>query len=674
MWPQFNSLLTAWEWVLLLAIPPAIIALYFLKLKRKPIEVPSTYLWHKSIEDLHVNSLWQRLRQNILLFLQLLVVLFIILSIARPFWRGTQLSGERFIFLVDNSASMASSDQQPTRLEHAKIRVAEHIDNMPAGSVAMIVSFASSARVEQTFTDNRAELKRRLASIKQTNESSSLLEALQVAAGLANPGRSAFDITDEAAAEALPADVYLFSDGRFEPPQFALQNLAPFFMPVGKRDAANVGIAAFSIRQNEEKPGEVQAYARLHNFGLQPATVEIGMYQDGTLVDAQRISIPADNEFQPEKPKDAPPSDDEPEPEPDNYRGVVFDLLGFDGGVLELRIETADALEADNTAWAVVNPPRPGRILVVSPGNEPLKLALSTGSSSRLADLTWMSVEDLKSEAYKKAALSGNFNLIIYDRCQPEKMPQSNTLLIGQLPKEGWKSEGEVKVPSIIDVNRSHPLMNLVKMDDVLILGGMANVEGPPGTRSLMDSQKGSMLAIAPREGFQDAVLAFPLVSSEEGWGTNWPTRASFPVFIYNLLRYLGGGEDPLATGSVFPGQPLSLRSPGVRERITVKTPSGREVKLRRSNRNTFEFNDTEELGVYEVHWSDQDVQRFAVNLFDRRESDVKRARVVKIGYEPVDAQANQEIAKKEIWKWLLLLAFGVLMFEWWIYNRRVYL
>ncbi len=72
MWPSWAPMLSAWQWVVLAAVPPAIIALYFLKLKRLPLEVPSTYLWHKSIEDLHVNSIWQRLRQSLLLFLQLL--------------------------------------------------------------------------------------------------------------------------------------------------------------------------------------------------------------------------------------------------------------------------------------------------------------------------------------------------------------------------------------------------------------------------------------------------------------------------------------------------------------------------------------------------------------------------------------------------------------------------
>ena len=52
------------------------------------------------------------------------------------------------------------------------------------------------------------------------------LEALKLAAGLANPGRSAEDISDVRVAEAMPATLYIFSDGRFGPVAgFALGNL-----------------------------------------------------------------------------------------------------------------------------------------------------------------------------------------------------------------------------------------------------------------------------------------------------------------------------------------------------------------------------------------------------------------------------------------------------------------
>ena len=77
-----------WGWLSLGLIPPAILALYFLKLKRQPLAVPSTYLWSRTIEDLHVNSLWQRLRKSLLLLLQLLLIVLLAITLLRPGWKG----------------------------------------------------------------------------------------------------------------------------------------------------------------------------------------------------------------------------------------------------------------------------------------------------------------------------------------------------------------------------------------------------------------------------------------------------------------------------------------------------------------------------------------------------------------------------------------------------------
>ena len=77
-----------YQWLILGLVPPLILSLYFLKLRRVPLEVPSTYLWTKTVEDMHVNSIWQRLRKNLLLWLQLLVVLMLMLACLRPGCEG----------------------------------------------------------------------------------------------------------------------------------------------------------------------------------------------------------------------------------------------------------------------------------------------------------------------------------------------------------------------------------------------------------------------------------------------------------------------------------------------------------------------------------------------------------------------------------------------------------
>src|SRR6476619_6739010 len=143
------NMLTWWQWGLLGLVPPAIIALYFLKLRRQPLEVPSTYLWSRAIEDLHVNSLWQRLRQSLLLFLQLVLIVLIAATLLRPGWSGTKLEGKRFVFLIDTSASMEATDVSGsvgTRLDQAKRQAIDFIDQMEPGSAAMVISFSNVAK------------------------------------------------------------------------------------------------------------------------------------------------------------------------------------------------------------------------------------------------------------------------------------------------------------------------------------------------------------------------------------------------------------------------------------------------------------------------------------------------------------------------------------------------
>src|SRR6185312_2175049 len=118
---SYHPPVSPWAGWLLLLLPFLLILLYFLKLKRKPLQVPSTFLWRKSIEDLHVNSLFQWLRDNVLLLLQLCIVLLLIYSaLAFQVQGAAATPGKHFILLIDSSASMSVTDVSPSRLEVAK--------------------------------------------------------------------------------------------------------------------------------------------------------------------------------------------------------------------------------------------------------------------------------------------------------------------------------------------------------------------------------------------------------------------------------------------------------------------------------------------------------------------------------------------------------------------------
>jgi hypothetical protein len=705
----FRNTLPAWQWALLALVPPAIIALYFLKLKRQPLEVPSTYLWKKSIEDLHVNSLWQRLRQNLLMFLQLLLIALAMLALLRPGWEGTKLDGDRFIFLIDNSASMSATDAADAtgaknRLEESKKTVGGLIDQMDPGMTAMIISFSDTPLVVQEFTDNRRLLRERLETIQPSVRGTDLRGALDLADGLANPGRIT---TEEGGAEidvvaAQPATVYIFSDGRFEDVKgFSLGNLKPVYVPIGSFDAGNVAITAFSTRRSEAKPEERQAFVQVTNYTAEPRTATVQLLHDAKFFDAKEVTVPAGESS-----------------------GVAFALTDVQPGDLtaELKFEgegsaVRDVLAQDDSGYAALNDAKPGRVLVVSPGNVALEVALATERAGKLANIEFKTPDVMMTDQYKKDMEASAYHLVIYDQCAPPAMPRANTLVIGRSPPDNsWRGrskgtgadanavgdeDGEAEappaeeapnlatVPQIIDWDRSHPLLANVELGNVDIADSLV-LDPPAGATVLIDSTAGPIAAIAPRDAYQDVVLGFEIFGTDKDGArtvnTNWPRRLSFPTFCLNVLEYLAGGTEDSQLASVRPGRPVALRTVGNAPELTVMDPTGKRHTVKRTSEDIFPFHDTYQLGVYDVERGDQVIERFAVNLFDRNESDVRvresqdpeanvtRAADIRIGHVDVKAEVGRAPTRKEVWKAVLACALAVLVLEWYIYNRRVYL
>jgi hypothetical protein len=258
-------------------------------------------------------------------------------------------------------------------------------------------------------------------------------------------------------------------------------------------------------------------------------------------------------------------------------------------------------------------------------------------------------------------------------------MPQANTLFLGRVPPvEGWSAGEKQGPPVIIDVDQAHPLTQLINMNNVRIAEGRA-IKGPTGSTTLMEADIGAVFVIGPRGGFEDAVLGFELYSQNADDRTvvnsDWPIRRSFPVWALNCVKYLGGVRTSIAAPNTQPGSPIALKSTLPVETLLVKSPRGEYFTTPREAQNTFIFSQTNELGVYDVRegTGQQATQQFAVNLFDGAETNLNR-RNIEIAYEEVKTQTGRTPKRQEWWKWIVLAALGVLLFEWYVYNRRVYL
>lgn len=648
-------------------IPPLIFLLYFLKLRRTPLEVPSTYLWTKTIEDLHVNSIWQRLRKNLLLLLQLLAVAMLILSCLRPGCQGEQLVGDRFIFVVDQSASMSATDTLDglSRLEESKKQINTLIERMKKNDTGMLISFSDRAVVQQSYTKNQSLLKRKLKAIQQTERGSDINEALLAASGLANPGRTSDrnSNVDVQVAEALDATLFLFSDGAVKSvPTFSLGNLTPEYRPIGSFDPPNnVGITAFSINEQMDLGGQVQVFARLQNSGLVDSTIDVELYVGKELQDARgAVKVPGLGSA-----------------------SLQFELTDLMSGLekatsIRLKIETPDVYLQDNQAFCILNPPRVANVLVVSDYNKYLDLVTKTDRVRKIANLQLEDRSYLNDKVYLERATLGFYDLIIFDQCSPDQPPACNAVYWASVPSTGgWHTNENLTTTPIVDVDSSHPLMFAIQMGNVNILAGQT-LTGPQGSISLIDAPAGSVMMIGPRAGFEDLVIGFPLLeylaNGDTSVNTDWPKQLSFPLFIQNVIATLGGGARFSTSRANTPGSIVLLKTQTPVDSIQVQDPVGSSTKLIPRSDNIFSYSQTDQSGVYEVRSgsaADLD-QMFAVNLLDRLESDLAVRQELKLGYTEIQGKTVTAEARKDYWTWLVLLALALISLEWYVYNRRV--
>lgn len=654
---SWSSALSGLQWAILIAIPPLVFLLYFLKLRRQPLEVSSTYLWKKAIEDFHVNSLWQRLRRNLLLLLQLLFLVVLILACLRPSLSGTQEAGRRWVVMIDNSASMASNDSQSYRLGSAKNKALDQISQMNRGDVAMVMAFSDRADIKQGFTSDKKLLRSAIESIATTERLTDIREAMRAAAGLANPGRvNVNGKSDAQVAEPLPATVFVYSDGSFTPyKDFDRGNLSIEYVPIGDDTIDNISIDAFAITEKEDNSGEYLAYARLTNHGSEQQLASVSLYVGNQLLDATETEISAAGE-----------------------RGLSFELpppsetpIGY-----RLVIDRSDQLALDNTAYAAIQQNRKANVIVFTPGNEALITALSTPLMNELVDLATLAPVAMNASG-AKAAEWDKADLIIYDQCVPAAMPRTNTLFIGRVPPvEIWKFNDSTLDLQIVDVERDHPITSLLELSNVRIAEGHSII-APEGAQTLIRADSGPVFCVAPRDSFQDAVLGFSIVENKEKgieFNTDWPRKRSFPLFVLGAIEYLAGVSGESTGSSTRPGQAIRARLASQQKAAFISSPVGEKIEIERGSTGDFVFGGAEKTGLY--RWLDEKdrlLQVNSVNLFSSDESRLAVMPEISVGEEAIAATTTETPARVDVWRWLLLVGFGLLLTEWVVYNRRVF-
>ncbi len=625
----------------LLGVIPIVVALHFLKLRRHTHLVPSILFWRSTDEDRRANVPFQRLRNLLLPLLQVLFLLLLTLSVARPALHRPGFMPGKAILIVDNSARMSSTEMGSPRLALAKQEAQKYIKEVAAsGGMMLMVTNSADTHIQQAFTTDTSKLHQAIEDIAQTHAPRHL--------------RPVFDAATRYADS--PQDKIVFISGTFE-------NLPDISLPVQKigvgGNAENVGIVRFSV---EILADRYEVLMGIQNFTESPKEFDVQLAVEAVPLDDRTVSIP-----------------------PNATKSVLFsgDPNGLEGKVLSVHLGVDDDFPLDDRASALLSAVPSLRILLVSDNRKSLlpDLLKSYGDHVKLyvvdpAD--YHGIGDADVAIFDGGTLAGREAFgpsILYEASE---VPSATGLIFispgDNLPFIGEGApivETERTPVRVLKEDGNHPLMESVSLQGLQVSESMHRVL-PLWGQSLVETEKGVLIWIGSRSDTRLLVFEFDAFNPEiSAFALTVPDG---PQFIYQCLAWFEGGTAPL--------QPIASQGSGTRhafrtgEQVRVGlTREGRSLHVQKPDGTTVGlansmFTETDQIGVYTLFADDVQLERFTVNLLNATESALSHSPTATVAAPSTDVEGGLQPMVQEIWRWFALAALLLLLLEWWFYHR----
>lgn len=618
-WPSFVNPLGA---VLFLAAIPLVI-LYFLKLRRPRVEIPSLVLWQSVVNDQRVNSPFQKFRRNLLLLLQLLILTLLVLALTQPFIGSAAGTAEFTPILIDCSASMSAIDPATgeTRLSLILDQVRERINNLRSDQQFALFTFASTGRRLTEFTNDRRVLLQALESIEATDLPAQLDDVLRMAAAYT----TSFPIRE----------VILLTDGNLpESVEFEL----PFSLQVKRLQVqgANLGITEMTARRDGKDGWEL--FIRITGASEDLQTAELQLYQNGEQIFTERISAAAG----------------------DGER-LVFPIETDTLALVEARLIPAgeDVLETDNRCWLTL------------PATRSLQV-LTLGQLT-----TWQRAVNVLDGVEQEVVTAGvpdqtEYDLIISDGEIPEGINAPVTLFVDVIPEDlSGLIEKREDICTVTDWNRTAPLLQHVSLGDVQI--GEQPAWGPEIGLREVEERGYEVLA----EGNAGPLL----LQKREGLKTTWwftfhtdrstlPYRVGFPILAANAvsssLKQAALSEVSAAPTGVLPALQLDAG-----QDYQVEAPDGSLTAVRSGMTGLLTGIGASEVGQYRVRDGNDVVSIVGTGLLSLSETSLSAVEELRFAEVQVNTDATIRLeADRSLWWGLALGAFVVMLVEWWYFQR----
>lgn len=565
----------------LLSLLVLMLLLHLLSRQRRRRTVSALWLWQRALESASAGHLKRRPQFNRLLLVHLTALALMALAAARPL-TGQHLA-RHLALVIDVSASMATREADGrTRLEHAVAAARKQLAAQHPDTQVLLIAAGRTPRTVRALTRDRHAINAALSELEVHHTTGRLAHAVALA-------------SERLSTVAGEAQLLVLTDGVLGDATPVLTRDLPARVVTVGTPQPNVAIIRANARveraASERELFQVHVFTLIHNYGSIPETRRVTLTQRNVrgVLASKEVVVPPVGEL----------------PVVLSFQAALADR----GAGLKVELTPHDALDLDDRAY----------LLMPESALQPVALDHEQAPWLRRALQADAGVELLGAgDARPHGAL-----VVYVGRC-PRRYPEHDFLIVA--PEPGRCLDLTVG-PALVEPRITHwkeedPLFRYLSLTQLSIRQAHQLLVDSP-RRVLLNSTAGPLMARLDSHGLLGTVIGFDFGASD------WPSKASFVVFIRNLIEQTRARNQAEWSDGFEAGTPITLRLPVAVQSASVRYPDGHTENVTARDGELIITN-TSTSGFYYVSWRGPNAasRLIPVNLTNREESNPERVSV----------------------------------------------